>query len=616
MTPANRWYRAPFVVGVVFLILTVSAMTWSKGGGEFFKYFRHNSEQPEKLSELPPPLPAYSRAKEDEPYYEEEGKSDCYLDGLSGLSGDEFVLAIWGMDHDCVRDMVFLEEQTLPGVFSEANMSAVTQAAISGSSYFQDDNFYELTNLIQYLHAGYVLERNRSRKMKLYGKALQKQVAVAVVQVTNNALHGVIGADGARLAVLSLKLVNSSDNQGTVVNDSVAWLEKLGRLTDANGRYDSALNELFNIYYKGHDNDAFIDIASHDPQFPNALYRFIVNKDSWLVGSREYLLMNAVKELGRFLQYKTIKDDTGHFIRNLINRYDLSRDTANVWSILAGSVDYYDKSNCRLYNACDFRKRVETVILRRERMCGGTVRIRAQTMTEEQFDSACEALSRREDIFHQMLNSDREPVADDQNDSLEMVIFKDSDTFVDLGWLLFDSDAVTAGGVFYEGDPFDEANQARVLAYQSEEVSDSHQILNLDHEFVHYLDGRFTMYGLESEYVEDNVWWAEGVAEYIALQDHYPDAEEAALSEMVRFSDIIHSNYKSDESRIYHWGYWAVRYMFEQRPDDVERLAKWFRHGRYEDYQDWLKDEAKFLDADFAKWMAAIKKELQVASGV
>lgn len=124
------------------------------------------------------------------------------------------------------------------------------------------------------------------------------------------------------------------------------------------------------------------------------------------------------------------------------------------------------------------------------------------------------------------------------------------------------------------------------------------------------------MYGLESEYVEDNVWWAEGVAEYIALQDHYPDAEEAALSEMVRFSDIIHSNYKSDESRIYHWGYWAVRYMFEQRPDDVERLVKWFRQGRYEDYQDWLKDEAKFLDADFAEWMTTIKKELQVASGV
>ncbi|ABC28902.1 conserved hypothetical protein [Hahella chejuensis KCTC 2396] len=72
----------------------------------------------------------------------------------------------------------------------------------------------------------------------------------------------------------------------------------------------------------------------------------------------------------------------------------------------------------------------------------------------------------------------------------------------------------------------------------------------------------------------------------------------------------------SDESRIYHWGYWAVRYMFEQRPDDIERLVLWFRLGRYDDYQDWLDDEAKELDAGFAKWMGKVRKELQVASGV
>ncbi|TMP65109.1 collagenase, partial [Pseudoalteromonas sp. S1609] len=72
------------------------------------------------------------------------------------------------------------------------------------------------------------------------------------------------------------------------------------------------------------------------------------------------------------------------------------------------------------------------------------------------------------------------------------------------------------GGMYLEGDPSVVGNQANFIAYEANYANAEHFVWNLEHEYVHYLDGRFDLYGDFNSPTEDVVWWSEGVAEYIA----------------------------------------------------------------------------------------------------
>ncbi|PPJ44561.1 peptidase, partial [Rhizobium sp. KAs_5_22] len=72
------------------------------------------------------------------------------------------------------------------------------------------------------------------------------------------------------------------------------------------------------------------------------------------------------------------------------------------------------------------------------------------------------------------------------------------------------------GGMYLEGDPSAPGNQARFIAYEAEWLRPTFEIWNLTHEYVHYLDGRFDMWGdFQAAMQQKTVWWVEGFAEYL-----------------------------------------------------------------------------------------------------
>lgn len=209
-------------------------------------------------------------------------------------------------------------------------------------------------------------------------------------------------------------------------------------------------------------------------------------------------------------------------------------------------------------------------ILPFEYSCSPTLRLRAQ----EQAEGICRELGDEEQHFHQQMETGWQPVADDRNETLELVIFNSSADWSRYGSALFGV-STDNGGIYIEGDPARSGNQARFFAYEAEWKRPVFQVWNLRHEYVHYLDGRFNQHGSFGHYpLNRTTWWSEGLAEYIAHGQCFargldnlsnrPAASRPSLAE------ILHQDYGKGGEMVYSWSYTVHRFL-----NDTGRNASW-----------------------------------------
>jgi microbial collagenase len=203
-----------------------------------------------------------------------------------------------------------------------------------------------------------------------------------------------------------------------------------------------------------------------------------------------------------------------------------------------------------------------------------------------------------------MLNTHGVPVADDYNDTLEVVVFANNTEYENYSGVLF-GNATNNGGEYIEGNPASRTNQARFIAFRATWLP-QFEIWNLRHEYVHYLDGRYDMYGdFDLGTRVPTVWYIEGLAEYIALGNDNQKAIDVAKTGQYRLSEIFRNTYQMDDyvDRAYRWGYMAVRFVFERRPELLGMILPLFRSGDYERYWDYMQRLSTQLDDEFAAWV-------------
>lgn len=132
-------------------------------------------------------------------------------------------------------------------------------------------------------------------------------------------------------------------------------------------------------------------------------------------------------------------------------------------------------------------------------------------------------------------------------------------------------------------------------------------IWNLEHEQVHYLDGRFNMHGSFSDYRVDThhtLWWAEGLAEYISKRNDNRTAVDIGRAGKLKLSEIFPVVNTDGTTLVYRWCYLAVRFMFERHRDVVDELLAYFRVGDYEAYRHYLREEiGAVYDAEWTAWL-------------
>ncbi|AZP14421.1 collagenase [Undibacterium parvum] len=265
-------------------------------------------------------------------------------------------------------------------------------------------------------------------------------------------------------------------------------------------------------------------------------------------------------------------------------------------------------------------------VLSRSYACGPTLVLRSQALTPEQEQTTCKMLGEIEQKFHTTFSSAGKPVKHDSNVALRANIYQSRDDFVKYAGTHFDM-PTDNGGMYLEGLPEQPGNQAEFVANQKKDGS----IHNLGHEYVHYLDGRFNLYGdfctnlHDSHSAPENcakpapmapylVWWTEGVAEYIAKGTSNLPASELAGAKTYALSQLFETGYESNNgtARVYSWGYLAVRFMMEKHRDKIEQMLNFTRNGDFPRYQSLIRSWGDSMDVEFASWLMGIATAVSV----
>ena len=257
-------------------------------------------------------------------------------------------------------------------------------------------------------------------------------------------------------------------------------------------------------------------------------------------------------------------------------------------------------------------------VLSQSHACSDSIVIRSQNLTSEQLRDACKKLTIQESRFHKLFGTKDKPVNHDNNQFLRVNVYASRDDYVKHATVHFNM-PTDNGGMYLEGLPHIKGNQAEFITYQKGEV-----IWNLQHEYVHYLDGRFNIYGDFCASLHDShsppencakpapllphtVWWSEGVAEFIAHGAEHSRAFESVKKSEDQFalSQLFDTSYEQNggADRVYSWGYFSVRYMMEKQRDKVDTMLGFLRAGDFPRYQALVRSWGNSMDSDFKEWL-------------
>lgn len=250
--------------------------------------------------------------------------------------------------------------------------------------------------------------------------------------------------------------------------------------------------------------------------------------------------------------------------------------------------------------------------------CTDNIILRYQSMSEQNIIDSCALLLDTETRFQKLFNRQDKPVLHDNNTVLRANIYASRKDYVKYVTEHFDVPS-NNGGMYLEGLPHLENSKGEYVAY----LEHGH-VRNLNHEFIHYLDGRFNIYGDFCAPPHDNhlgpeycpkpaadlpyiIWWSEGLGEYIAKMDNNPAALKLAGQKTYQLSELFNTSGETwSTERVYRWGYLAVRYMMENQRDKIEEMLFHVRRGDFSRYQKTVKDWGTSMDAGFHTWLNTV----------
>ncbi|MGW4381405.1 M9 family metallopeptidase [Kitasatospora sp. NPDC004531] len=533
----------------------------------------------------------------------------CNVSDFTGKTGGALVAQIKSVDLDCINSLFLLKGNDAKLAFNEAQMVSVANALRDVSANYPGDNSTSAGQVVLYLRAGYYVQWYNRDVVGPYGSNL-KYAIEGGLDAFFAAPHSqdVTDANGATLGE-AVTLIDSS-------LENARYLPVVKRLLNGyNSSYDSswymvnAVNNVYTVFWRGHQNSDFLPAVQADPSVLDTLQAFAVRNNALLGGTNDFLVSNSGRELGRFLQYPAMQAKVRPLMKSLLDQSSITGRTATMWAVLAEMTDAYDKANCAYYGTCDLANRLKAAVLTVNYTCSPSIKIVAQALTADQLATACTSLKGQDAYFHGVAG-DKGAVADDNNSTIEVVVFHSSSDYQTYAGLIFDI-STDNGGMYLEGKPATIGNQPRFIAYEAEWARPAFQIWNLNHEYTHYLDGRFDMYGdFDAGMTTPTVWWVEGFAEYVSYGYRgveYTDAIKEAGKHTYALSTLFDTTYdNADQTRVYNWGYLAVRYMLQSHRSDMDAVLAKYRTGDWAGARTILKTTiGGRYDADFNAWLTA-----------
>lgn len=513
-------------------------------------------------------------------------------------------------DVECTYPLFSLSQAQAANVYSAANYSAIVSRFTQEATAYNASNI-ALANLTLYLRAGFYLASDASFSQP--AASVTTNLRAPISQLINGSNLFANNTAGSSTAGEVLKLVTNLHDEAyylpSVKNVIVRYTNTASNPTAANGLLQNSaaggFTSALTVMFYAHSRPEAATLVL-DPAYPTALNNFVVNNKAALLGtSTGYQLNDTENEAFRFMQYPSLLPTVKPMVKNQLATSTMTGIDSDLWLNAAQAVDYYDSANCAEYGTCGYQTQLANVVLKNSYTCSPTLKIRAQEMTTAQMQDSCTILGNEETYFHNMLLTNRVPVANDNNKSLELVVFDDYTNYSKYAGAIYGI-GTNNGGMYLEGNPADVNNQARFIAHEASWLRPAFSVWNLEHEYVHYLDGRFDMLGdFGAGTAQPTVWWIEGVAEYLSHKNNYQDAIDVAKTGTYKLSTIFGNTYSMADyvPRAYRWGYMAVRFMNEKHRADIDAIIPKFRAGDYTGYQVYMNNIGTRYDAEFAAWV-------------
>ncbi|ODW50180.1 collagenase [Vibrio parahaemolyticus] len=518
-------------------------------------------------------------------------------------------------DYECMRTWFSPSLEQADVVFSTMSVSRITGGLKKAIEAYKGtkEQAQQIYYLGEFIKAAY---KNRhdtfAKKLQPFPSELSVDIANTIQQFLRSPYALTEGREQQEALASMLIVVDSIRQLAIAAPDVFAILDSFSADKSDSYYYRKAINNIF-VAMAGHSQTkAFYDVIESDSSYIHRLSSFITNNE-WAIGTdSEQLLGNAARELARLVktedaETKKVVVDT---LDSLLKRYPLGGKSDRIWVGIAEMVDAYASDYLEQLGLSNSKSVLKQRIMTFSYDCRGPARILAQEMTEAQAITSCETLNLKEDDFHQTVNTGYQPVADDHSDSVDVIVFKTKSDYSTYSSFLFDN-TTNNGGQFLERDPSKQGNVPRFVAYQNG-WDDDFSILNLEHEYVHYLDGRFNQYGDFHDTMREGsiVWWLEGFAEYMHYKEGYNAALVLGKEKTHTLADVFSTNYSDGLNRVYRWGYLAVRFMIEKHPEDLTELLGYSRTGQYKEWVKLLERLGPAYNTEFHSWLDEVTKDI------
>ncbi|MFI6978345.1 collagenase [Embleya sp. NPDC050154] len=540
--------------------------------------------------------------------------NDCGdLSGVINSSGAALIQHLKALPGvTCTYPLFNLTGETAGTAFREAKMVTVADALRDTSATYPGNNTTSIGQLVMFLRAGYYVQDNNADAVGDYGPALDTAARGALdAFFASPRSKDVTDANGETLNEV-VTLIDSTHTAGRYAG-VVKWL-----LAGYGGTWPSRMTlavehvewVVENGFKAKNDGRGWRAALKADPAILDTWSDFIIRNNTQL--NRLDVVSNVGRFLGYALDVPELKDRVRPLLKDLINRYPNVGPTAPLTMNLAWYTREFDRNNCAAYAICDLADRVLPVVLPIQHSCNPNLKFRAQDMSPGQLATTCNSLINQDAYFHRVIG-DKGAIPGDVNTNLEVVAFDDYTQYALYAWAIYNVD-VDNGGTYEEGNPTQAGNQARFIAHEADWLRPSFEIWNLNHEYTHYLDGRYNMYGdFEAGMTTPTIWWVEGIAENVSFgyrNERNADAIAVAGNKTYTLGELFDTVYDQVEdpdvnsARVYRWGFLAVRYMLQAHPADVETVLGKYRVGDWTGARTFLKQTiGSRYDAGFATWL-------------
>lgn len=531
----------------------------------------------------------------------------CRPSDFSSRTGSALVSYVKGSTTACISSLFNVTGSDAHGIFQESQMVTVADAFASAAASYGGDNSNDISQLEYFLRAGYYVQYYDSADVGSYGTALTNSVEGALdTFFASPHLLDVSDANGAILGDVVI-LTDSANLQDRYLSVYKRILNGYNATWDSSYNMDNVVYDVYTPLWRGQWNTAFVDKVTSDPSIFDTLYDFATSHTDLLGGDNTFMDADAGMDLAVYVQFSALQAKLRPLIAGLLNASSMTGRTAALWVSVANQASYYDQSNCSYYGVCNLADKLTNAALPTTHPCDSVRTIRAQDLSAAELSAVCSSLQNQDPYFHNVVK-DSGPIPNQNESTYDLIVFKSRLDYQIYAPAIYGVDT-NNGGITLVGDPTQAGNRPKSIMYQqSTDNGFTADIWNLNHEYTHILDARYDTAGDFAEQTSvPDVWWIEGLAEYISYSYRGVTdtaALDVAAQHTYSLSTIFQNTYSnSDTARIYYWGYLAVRYMVENHPDVVYSMLDHFRTGDYQGGYEVYNSIGTAYDADFDRWL-------------